>query len=42
MSFLACEETNGADFALTMLRDKSNSPKDVPARQGEKAPLRRA
>jgi len=26
---------NGVDFALTMSPDKSNAPKDVPARQGE-------
>ena len=59
MSFLVCEETNRADFALTMPllaksyspqakleksieENKSTSPKDVPARQGEKALLRRA
>ena len=36
MSFLACEETNGADFALTMSPDKSTASKSVPARSAEK------
>ena len=35
MSFLACEETNGVDFALTMSPDKSTASQSVPARQGE-------
>ena len=30
MSFLASEETNGADFALTMSPDKSNFSKSAP------------